>query len=109
MIIKVTTGNGRVNLPLELPATDAEVRKVESVLETECGCGHFQVVSVECPVSSLGKYLVDKYVSNPDVRKKLNTLAEKVKVMDKETILVRFKDGTEIQQQIERTKGERAS
>ena len=82
MIIKVTTGNGRVNLPLELPATDAEVRKVESVLETECGCGHFQVVSVECPVSSLGKYIVGKYVSNPGVRKNLNTLAEKINAMN---------------------------
>ena len=36
-------------------------------------------------------------------------LISNIKVLDKETILVRFKDGTEIQQRIERTKGERAS
>ena len=36
-------------------------------------------------------------------------LISNIKVMDKETILVRFKDGTEIQQRIERTKGARVS
>lgn len=36
-------------------------------------------------------------------------LISNIKVLDKETILVRFKDGTEIQQRIERTKGARAS
>ena len=36
-------------------------------------------------------------------------LISNIKVMDKGTILVRFKDGTEIQQRIERTKGARVS
>ena len=36
-------------------------------------------------------------------------LISNIKVMDKETILVRFKDSTEIQQRIERTKGARVS
>ena len=36
-------------------------------------------------------------------------LISNIKVLDKETILVRFKDGTEIQQRIERTKGARVS
>ena len=36
-------------------------------------------------------------------------LISNIKVMDKETILVRFKDGTEIQQRIERRKGARVS
>ena len=35
----------------------------------------------------------------------MRQLISNIKVIDKETILVRFKDGVEIEQRIERTKG----
>ena len=82
MIIKIAKGRGTMRLPLKLPATVSEFKDAFSTLHSTSGNGRLRIESVDCPVSNLGKYIADEDISDPDVREKLNTLAEKVNAMN---------------------------
>ena len=76
----------------ELEQTESDIGDYDDRLEQVSG-------AVELDSGAIEEYddiMVRQLISN-------------IKVMDKESIFVRFKDGTEIQQRIERTKGARVS
>ena len=76
-----TVGGGYTVLS-EYNGTVSEFKDAFSTLHSTSGSGRLRIESVDCPVSNLGKYIVDEDISDPDVREKLNTLAEKVNAMN---------------------------
>ena len=86
MIINLAKGRGTLRQPLPLPATAAEFRDAISILQSTSGSGVLRIASVMCPVSNLEKYITNEDVTDPDVREKLNMLAEKVDAMSEQSI-----------------------
>ena len=86
MIINLAKGRGTLRQPLPLPATAAEFRDAISILQSTSGSGVLRIAGVMCPVSNLEKYITNEDVTDPDVREKLNTLAEKVDAMSEQDV-----------------------
>ena len=71
-------GNGSDRLGLRLPVSASEFRNAYSTINSSEGKGLVRIDRAASPVWNLGGYLSHEDISDPDVREKLNTLAERI-------------------------------
>ena len=77
-VLILAKGSGSMRYPLRLPASSTDFKKAYAEINSTKQKGIVHITEAVSPIWNLGSYLTHEDITDPDVREKLNTLAEKI-------------------------------